>query len=376
MGGGKRAKPAGGGGRGDRGDGKPRGGGREGGGKRAKPAGGGKRAWRWPVPERIRPTRVGLGYIVGCLIVGVAATNTGNNALYIVMAVMLGVLVVSGLSSRVNLRGLDLDLEAPSEVFANRPFHMRLHVRHAGRLLPRWLLVFSLGEPGQPLLVPYLPRRGTSRGYLELLVPRRGRHRFSWVHVGSIFPLGFFHKGLRYPLTADVLVFPELFPAASLVPERTSTRGEGFAQRAGWGHDLHSLRSFRHGDDPRRIHWKQTARTGAMVFTEREAEEGRRLSIVFDNAVGEIATPDAAARFERLVSEAATAAVDYLGRGFEVELVTRDERVAFASGPLQRRAVLEALALVEPRPLATQVLRGSSPDAPQLRLAMEPVEAA
>jgi uncharacterized protein (DUF58 family) len=328
------------------------------------------------VPERIRPTRVGVGYVVGCLLVGVAATNTGNNALYIVLAVMLGVLVVSGLTSRINLRNLALDIEAPAEVFANRPFHLRLVVRHAGKLLPRWLLVFSVGEHAQPLLVPYLPRRATSRGYLELLLPRRGRHRFNWVHVGSIFPLGFFHKGLRYPIDAEVLVYPELFAAASVAPERASTRGEGFAQRVGWGHDLHSLRTFRHGDDPRRIHWKQTARTGAMVFTEREAEEGRRLSIVFDNAVGTLASDEAAARFERLVSEAATAAVDYLDRGFEVELVTRDDRIAFASGPLQRRTVLETLALVEPRPLATISLRSSSPDAPQLRLAMEPGAAA
>jgi uncharacterized protein (DUF58 family) len=328
------------------------------------------------VPERIRPLALGWTYIFGCLLVGVAATNTGNNALYIVLAVMLGALVVSGLSSRINLQRLDPQLELPGEVFANRPFHARLVVRHRGWLLPRWLLVFSLGEPGQPLLVPYLPRRGTSRGYLELLLPRRGLHRFRWVHVGSIFPLGFFHKGLRYPVDAEVLVYPELFAAAGVAPERASTRGDGFAQRVGWGHDLHSLRAFRHGDDPRRIHWKQTARTGAMVYTEREAEEGRRLSIVFDNAVGALATPEVVARFEKLVSEAATAAVDYLDRGFEVELVTRDDRLAFAGGPLQRRAVLEALALIEPRPLATAALQASGTDSPQLRLAMEPVEAA
>src|SRR5207248_2851943 len=131
----------------------------------------------------------------------------------------------------------------------------------------------------------------------------------------------------------------ELFAAATLAPERASTRGEGYAQRVGWGHDLHSLRAFRSGDDPRRIHWKQTARTGNMIYTEREAEEGRRLSIVFDNAVGALATPEAAERFERLVSEAATAAVDYLQRGFEVELVTRDERLPFGGGGLQRRSI-------------------------------------
>ena len=327
--------------------------------------------WRWPVPERIRPTKVGVWYVVSALVVGVAATNTGNNALYIVMAVMLGMLVVSGLTSRVNLRGLGFELAPPGEVFANRPFHVRLTVRNGGRLLPRWLLVFTLGETGQPLLVPYLPRRGASRGFMEMMLSRRGRHRFTAVHAGSIFPLGFFHKGMRYRTDAEVLVFPELYPAATVAPERATTRGDGFAQRVGWGHDLHSLRAFRHGDDPRRIHWKQTARTGAMVYTEREAEEGKRLSIVFDNAVGELPTADARARFERLVSEAATAAVDYLARGFEVELVTREERLPFAGGPLQRRSILESLALVQAAPLAERPLLGA-PDAPQLRLAMEP----
>jgi len=328
------------------------------------------------VPERIRPTRVGIGYVIGCVLVGIAATNTGNNALYIVLAVMLGVLVVSGLTSRVNLRGLAFDIEPPGEVFANRPFHVRLQVRHGAWLLPRWLLVFSLAEQGRPLLVPYLPRRGNSRGWLELMLHRRGRHRLDWVHVGSIFPLGFFHKGLRYRVDAEVLVYPELFGAASVAPERTSVRGEGFAQRVGWGHDLHSLRTFRSGDDPRRIHWKQTARTGSMILTEREAEEGRRLSIVFDNAVGELASPATAARFERLVSEAATAAVDYLARGFEVELITRDERLPFASGPLQRRSILQALALVEPREQERESLRGGRGDALELRLALDPEAAA
>ena len=331
-------------------------------------------AWRWPVPERIRPTKVGIWYVLAALVVGVAATNTGNNALYIVLAMMLGVLVVSGIVSRVNLQRLAFELAPPGEVFANRPFHVRLAVRNGGRWLPRWLLVFSLGEPGQPLLVPYLPRGGTSRGFMELLVPRRGRHRFSSVHVGSIFPLGFFHKGLRYRADTEVLVYPELYPAATTAPERSSARGDGYTQRVGWGHDLHSLRTFRHGDDPRRIHWKQTARTGALVYTERETEEGRRLSILFDNAVGPLPTAAEEARFERLVSEAATAAVDYLGRGFEVELVTRDERLPFAGGALQRRSILEALAVVEPRPLERRALTTGS-DAPQLRLVMEPARA-
>jgi uncharacterized protein (DUF58 family) len=327
-----------------------------------------------PVPERIRPTKVGFWYILCAVLVGVAATNTGNNALYIVLAVMLGVLVVSGVVSRFNLRGLELELAAPHEVFARRPCHLRLSVKNRSRRLPRWLLVFSPGERSQPLLVPYLPRAGGSRGFMETILPRRGRQRFPWVHVGSIFPLGLFHKGMRYRVDLDVLVYPELFPAGAAVPAGGADRNDGVRHRPGWGHELHSLRVFRQGDDPRGIHWKQTARTGDMIFTEREAEQGMRLSILFDNAVGPLATPPAQERFERLVSEAATAAVHHLGQGYEVELLARDLHLRAGSGRRQRDAILRALALLEPQPRRQEPLLTRDAGGVQLRLAMEPEE--
>jgi uncharacterized protein (DUF58 family) len=333
-------------------------------GLRLRPAG-------WPVPERIRPTKVGFWFIVCAVLVGVAATNTGNNALYIVLALMLGLLVVSGIVSRHNLRRLAFELSPPEETYAKRPFHVRVVVRNESRWVPRWLLVVSLADQGQPLLVPYLPRAGRSRGYLEMMLPRRGRHRLEWAHVGSIFPLGFFHKGLRYRVGMELLVYPELYPAAATPPVLSGQRGEGIVERVGWGHDLHSLREFQQGDDPRRIHWKKSARTGNLIYTQREAEEGQRLSILFDNAVGELADEAAQARFERLVSEAATAAVDYLRQGYEVELVTRDRRLGFASGRLQRQSILEALALVAPLPRDVHPLRGSGGAGLELRLAMD-----
>jgi hypothetical protein len=93
---------------------------------------------------------------------------------------------------------------------------------------------------------------------------------------------------------------------------------------------------------------------------------------VFDNAVGDLKDPALHSRFERLVSEAATAAVDYLARGFEVELVTRDRSLAFAGGSRQRLVVLETLALVAPQPRLAEPLTSADPRAPQLRMHMEP----
>lgn len=302
-------------------------------------------------PEGIRITPVGLWYVLFTVVVAVAASNTGNNALYMVLAAMLAVLAVSGIASRQNVRGLAIDLDPPAELHANQPARFGFAVHNRGRLLPRWALLFNLSAAGRPRLVPHLPRGRASRGSIELILPRRGHHPLPAAHVASLFPFGLFRKGARYRGAGRLLVFPELYSAATAQPDAAGDFGETASRRAGWGHELHALRAFRHGDDPRRVHWKQTARTGGLIFMERESEENRRLSILVDNGVGELGA-EAAQRFERLVSEAATAAADALARGYEVELVTRGRRLAFAAGRRQRYAVLEALALLEPAPAA------------------------
>lgn len=312
-------------------------------------------------PEGIRITTVGLWFVLLTILVAIAATNTGNNALYTVLALMFAVLIVSGVLSRQNVRTLSAELTAPDEIFANRPFSIGFRLESRSRLLARWFLLVSLDRRSRPLLIPYLPPRGRSAGQIETLLPRRGRHRFPFVHVGSLFPFGFFRKGERYRVDLEVLVFPELFAAGIVRTAGAAEQGQDTARKIGRGPGLHSLRGFRQGDDPRGIHWKQSARTGGLIFMEREAEESRRLSIVFDNAVGTLADEAAERRFERLVSEAATAALEGLARGFEVELVTRDGKTPYGSGARQRLAFLESLALIAPRPKSREPLAPSDP---------------
>jgi uncharacterized protein (DUF58 family) len=337
-----------------------------------------RRGWRQrrAAPEGIRITTVGLWYVLLAVMVAVASTNTGNNALYAVLSVMFAVLILSGILSRQNVRGLTVELSAPDEIFANRPFAVSFTLASRGLLLPRWFLLLRLAREARPLLVPHLPRRGRSSGRIEAMLPRRGPYRFPHAHISSLFPFGFFRKGVRYHTDLDVLVFPELFPAAASHPDEPEALGDEATRRAGWGHALFSLRTFRRGDDPRGIHWKQTARTGDLVYMEREAEQTRRLSILFDNAVGELHDAALRGRFERLVSEAATAAVDHLARGYEVELVTRDRVLAFATGARQRLAVLELLAAIEPAPRRREALAAGDPRAPQLRIHLDLAERA
>jgi uncharacterized protein (DUF58 family) len=326
---------------------------------------------RRAVPEGIRITTVGLWYVLFTVLVAIAATNTGNNALYMVLALMFALLLVSGVASRDNVRGLEAELDPPAEIFSNRPFSVGFRLRSRALIFPHWFLLVTLVRSGSPLLIPYLPRRGKSVGQLEMMVGARGFHRFPFVHVASLFPFGFFRKGVRYRVDCEVLVFPELFPAGGSHPDESEQAGDDASRRRGRGHDLYGLRAFRRGDDPRGIHWKQTARTGGLVFTERTAERSRRLSILFDNAVGELKDAAELSRFERLVSEAATIAVDHLARGYEIELVTRGGALGFATGPRQRLAVLEALAVIHPQAREEEPLVSADPRVPQVRVHLD-----
>src|ERR1700692_4127473 len=66
-------------------------------------------------------TRAGIIYALVTLVIGIAALNTGNNLLYIVVAAMLAAILVSGVVSAWVLRWLELDFRLPAHVFAGRP---------------------------------------------------------------------------------------------------------------------------------------------------------------------------------------------------------------------------------------------------------------
>ena len=348
--------------------------------------------WRRSKSDGLHITKVGLWFLIFLLVVVMGATNTGNNGLFLVLAVMGGAIVVSDVAGRLNVRGLRVDVSAPAEIFANSPSHLNLEVTNRSRWLPRWMLVLAVepedvaplsAAPGtfaphrraQPFLVGHLPRGADSHGPFEVMMRRRGRWRIRYAHVTSLFPLGFFRRGRRYLTESEFLVYPEIYASSGAHPARLGKAGNEPTRRRGWGHELLGLRAFRHGDDPRSIHWKQSARTGDLIFKERETEENRRLQIIFDNAVGDLKSEDRRKRFERLVSEAATAALDHLDSGYEVSLLSRDADLPFASGRQHRRRLLEALALIEPCAEDPQALAPDATDQPHLRLAMDPEEA-
>ena len=119
--------------------------------------------------------------------------------------------------------------------------------------------------------------------------------------------------------------------------------GQSFApSRQG---EFRGLRAYRHGDDPRDIHWRSSARRGIPLVREKEDEETREATVVLDNEPGAAADP---AAFERAVSEAAGLCVELARRGFSVGLAVRGGEVRPAVGGAQTERILRALAVIAP----------------------------
>ena len=141
----------------------------------------------------------------------------------------------------------------------------------------------------QPLLIPYLPRRGGRGAASSRCWCARARpHRFAYVHVSSLFPFGFFRKGVRYRWTSRCWSSPSSSPRRPAPPRRRRA-GRRPQPRAPAGATTSTRCATSAAATTRAASTgSRRARTGELVFMEREAERSRRLSILFDNAVGEL----------------------------------------------------------------------------------------
>ncbi|MGH9398778.1 MAG: DUF58 domain-containing protein [Thermoanaerobaculia bacterium] len=306
------------------------------------------------IPDwEIRITNFGLGYILMCLVVAIAATNTGNNNLYVVLAAMLAAMAVSGVVSRRNVRGVSCEIEAIDEVTATRPALLRVRLENRLQAETAQALFFlHEGLPGPLWIDPLKP--GEKREVIvEGLYPRRGVVLRADAGLLSRFPIGLFRKYQRASLARDIVVYP--LPERTAVPDvppEEAAGGRTHARRRGGGSDIRTLRDFVPGDDMRDLHWKQSARMRRWIVREREAERDRVVVLAVENAMPDPTDPAALGDFERRISRCAAQALLLLSRGGEIGLQARGVKVAARGGRPQRARILDALARLPAVPLA------------------------
>ncbi len=303
------------------------------------------------IPDwEIRITNFGLGYVLMCLVVAIGATNTGNNGLYLVLAGMLAAMIVSGVLSRRNVRGVACTIEPIGEVVAARPALLRLTFENRLKTSAQALFFLHEGLPGPMWIDPLKP--GERRELVvEGVYPRRGVVQRPDAGLLSRFPLGLFRKYRRANVAGEILVYPMPEPSAvGEIPPEDSRGGRPHPRRRGGGSEIRTLRDFVPGDDPRDLHWKQSARMNRWIVRERDAERDRVVIFAIDKALPDPNDPAQLSAFEQAISRCAAQAVLLLSRGGEAGFQARGVKVSAATGRGQRARILEALARLDAVP--------------------------
>jgi uncharacterized protein (DUF58 family) len=347
-------------------------------------------------------TREGLVYLGLTLVIGVAALNTGNNLLFLVVSAMLAAVVVSGVASAGLLRGLELEISLPEHVFAGRAVLGRFTLRNYRRLTPalsvsvvrpkersrprpwRWeRTLFTFPPKRSPerqwvrvpdlalrratapasrppifsgsVYFPYVAPATAASADLELKFERRGLYVQDDFGLSTRFPFSFLNKTRRVSLRGqqtrrtsgeampgrELLVYPPVEPTDDLFQVLPMITGEFEAFVRGRGYDLYRIREYLPEDSARHVDWKATAKTGSPKVREFTREDERKLRIVFDNPAPGAVCERA---YERAVALAASLAWHFTGENTDLSFAAPGY-----SGSSDVFDFLRYLALLEPR---------------------------
>ena len=309
--------------------------------------------WDWlPFFTQYRLTRDGWIYIAATTVVMSAAINTSNNLLYMVLAALLAVMVLSGFLSGLNFRFLRLEARLPDHCFARQAFPVALTVKNPKRLFPTFSLRVSPVDESpfrfEGYYVPLVGTQDQDTRMVEAELARRGRHRLDEVQLQSRYPFGFLLKGRPVPTEAECIAFPEILQPEEMDVAIHDILGASERFERGQGMDLYMIRDYVTSDSARHVDWKATAKTSSLKTREFAAEESQRVVLAFDRC-GVAGDEN---RFESLVSYAASLAVHMARDGIELSLVSDDWSSSSGYSESLLQSILSYLALVEMNPSA------------------------
>ncbi len=297
------------------------------------------RAWR-----RIYFTSFGLAFTLGSIAVGLAAMNTGNNLLYLLMGAMVGFICVSSWLSEQTIRDVNVARAAFHSVSVGQDLRLTYQVTNQKRFLPS--LAIELLETGLPnrAFFAHLPARKSATARSVNSFVRRGIYPLRTVTLSTSFPFGLFRKERDVEISGEIVVYPRTDrrirrPASGAGREARS--GNAALRALGARGEYRSLRVYRPGDDPKDIHWRSTARSREPVVRDYERDGAQTRWVVLDTR----AKPGDAAEIAVEVAAALLAGAELERRPFA--LVAGDTLLEAGDGAAHLERALDILARVD-----------------------------
>ncbi|NUM43852.1 MAG: DUF58 domain-containing protein [Anaerolineales bacterium] len=311
------------------------------------------------------PTRRAATFLFLAFLLYLFANQTQVGWLYVMSALLAGVVVAAFGINRGALKGLVGTRQIGSgeyeEFYEGEEISISLTLTNPRRTSTaqlRALETCPLADPASEhhaltIFIPALPPAQSTELQYLVEIYRRGLHEFPPLALSTRAPFGLFHQKRTLPLPTPLLVYPELHRLTRLdlldrQPSVNLTR-----PRAGWGTEVIGVRPYRPGDSPRHIHWRSVARlagrSGQLISKEFVDESQPGLTLALDLFPHSLPTTDSKhTPFEWMVKLAASIGEYAIRRGYALHLLTDETAWPAPHGPVTRQALLEFLARVHP----------------------------
>jgi len=287
---------------------------------------------------RMTLTREGRYYLfVLAFIVGGAVLREVN-LLVVLAALMVGPILFSWRAVVMTMRRLSVRRRMVSRISMGDSLVVAIELKNHRRSLASWAFTVTdhvheitrVGDETQgsaaesetkvDIFFPMVPAGAECVVEYRLTLSRRGRYQFGPLKLSTGFPFDFMRGTVEADCPpAEVLVCPAVGRLTTQWQRQIESlqHGQQRAQRRrGLAEgDYYGLREWRPGDSRRWIHWRTSAKLGAVSVLQFEELRHRDLALIIDLWQPDAPTDEDRAYVEFAVSFAATTAVESGKRG-------------------------------------------------------------
>lgn len=325
----------------------------------------------------LRISMSGLLVLAVSILVLIASFTAEANLLLLLFGISAGVMVVNLVVCIRTVRHVDVERSVGPAAVADRPLRITYLVSSRRRFMRSWAIhVTEASIRGSGIsfsggFVTVLEPGAEQRVELTVVCPRRGRIQLRAIRLACGFPFGLFVCHVDVEAPAELIVYPAVGRVRREIWNQRSTAetaGSRRTDRSAAEEEFHGVREYRHGDNPRWIHWRRSAHVGQLVVREHRTPRDSVVMVLLDPWPGSLVLRSVGrgvlghilngtgerewdADAERTISAAATAVCDALDRGHRVALVGRGSRPVVlppAGGRAHRQRLLTELALLCP----------------------------
>lgn len=294
-------------------------------------------------------TREGLGFIMILFGIGLGAINTGNNLLYLILAMCCSFIAVSGVLSEMSLKKLRVQADGPDFLYAQEPGSIRLKLTNNKKWAPTYSIRIKVAPSQQPYTLapePYyffVASGETNEKSVMLTASKRGHLKIGACRLATRFPFGFFYKTKTVPLNLETVIFPAIHQIKLPNLSEAGLEGDGILQQR--GDELYAIREYQPGDSLSSVHWKSSAKTERLRVKEFNSQNSYTIFLNLTDPNTNQSVQEEIR--EQRVSETASLVYHLIQKGHEVSLKTNDTQTKFGNSQQHLIELMNVLAFIE-----------------------------